>query len=50
MTERLQRVAEQHGRAVSIVGWSLGGIYARRLAQESPEQVRQVITLGSPFS
>ena len=49
LTERSQRVAEQHGRAVSIVGWSLGGIYARRLAQESPEQVRQVITLGSPF-
>ena len=37
------------GGPVSLVGWSLGGIYARELAREHPEQVRQVITLGSPF-
>ena len=35
---------------MSIVGWSLGGIYARRLAQRVPHQVRQVISLGSPFA
>ena len=34
---------------VSLVGWSLGGIYARELARLHPEAVRQVITLGSPF-
>jgi hypothetical protein len=34
---------------VSIIGWSLGGIYARELAREQPHLVRQVITLGSPF-
>lgn len=34
---------------VSVVGWSLGGIFARELARERPEHVRQVITLGSPF-
>ena len=33
---------------MSIVGWSLGGIFARRLALRLPELVRQVITLGSP--
>lgn len=49
LTALLDRLAEQHGQAVSIVGWSLGGIYARLLAQRSPAQVRQVITLGSPF-
>jgi pimeloyl-ACP methyl ester carboxylesterase len=38
------------GRKVSIVGWSLGGIYARDLALRSPEMVRSVITLGSPFA
>jgi pimeloyl-ACP methyl ester carboxylesterase len=38
------------GRKVSIVGWSLGGIYARDLALQSPEMVRSVITLGSPFA
>ena len=34
---------------VSIIGWSLGGIYARELARTRPDQVRQVITLGSPI-
>ncbi len=36
-------------RPVSLVGWSLGGIYARELAYLYPESVRQVVTLGSPF-
>ena len=34
---------------VSLVGWSLGGIFARELAKQAPEAVRMVITLGSPF-
>lgn len=34
---------------VSIIGWSLGGIYGRELAKRSPDLVRQVITLGTPF-
>jgi pimeloyl-ACP methyl ester carboxylesterase len=42
--------AERHGRAVSLLGWSLGGVYARELAKAMPECVRCVITLGSPFS
>jgi pimeloyl-ACP methyl ester carboxylesterase len=37
-------------RPVSLIGWSLGGIYARELARQDPERVRQVITLGSPFA
>jgi pimeloyl-ACP methyl ester carboxylesterase len=36
-------------RKVSLVGWSLGGVYARALARRNPDLVRQVITLGSPF-
>jgi pimeloyl-ACP methyl ester carboxylesterase len=44
------RLAEEYGTEVSIVGWSLGGIFARRLAQRAPRSVRQVISLGSPFS
>src|SRR5215469_12977723 len=35
---------------VSLIGWSLGGVYARELARRDPERVRQVITLGSPFA
>lgn len=46
---RLAKLADMHGRKVSIVGWSLGGIYARQLAKMMPDSVRQVITLGSPF-
>ena len=34
---------------MSIIGWSLGGIFAREIARQSPAHVRQVITLGSPF-
>ena len=49
MEDRLVRIAERHGRTVSVVGWSLGGIYARELARDHPEAVRQVVTLGSPF-
>jgi pimeloyl-ACP methyl ester carboxylesterase len=37
------------GRKVSIIGWSAGGIYARELARALPDDVRSVITLGSPF-
>ncbi|MGY1616041.1 esterase/lipase family protein [Geodermatophilus sp. SYSU D00691] len=46
----LARLHAEHGSPVSIVGQSLGGIYARRLALRAPEQVRQVVTLGSPFA
>jgi pimeloyl-ACP methyl ester carboxylesterase len=45
----VDRLANEHGTSVSIVGWSLGGIYARRLGRRAPRQVRQVISLGSPF-
>jgi hypothetical protein len=34
---------------VSLIGWSAGGIYARELARTFPDDVRLVITLGSPF-
>ena len=39
-----------HGRKVSLIGWSLGGIFAREMARRAPDQVRCVITLGSPFA
>jgi thioesterase domain-containing protein len=37
------------GRKVSLIGWSAGGIYARELARAYPDDVRLVITLGSPI-
>jgi pimeloyl-ACP methyl ester carboxylesterase len=50
--ERLRRRLDEvgGGRPVLVVGWSLGGVYARELARVAPEQVRAVVTLGSPFS
>jgi pimeloyl-ACP methyl ester carboxylesterase len=45
----VERLADQHGLPVSVVGWSLGGIFARRLALRMPDRIRQVTTLGSPF-
>jgi pimeloyl-ACP methyl ester carboxylesterase len=38
------------GDKVTLVGWSLGGLYARVAAQERPDLVEKVVTLGSPFS
>jgi pimeloyl-ACP methyl ester carboxylesterase len=50
LPERLHRLRERGaGRPVSIIGWSAGGIYARELARAFPDDVRSVITLGSPF-
>jgi pimeloyl-ACP methyl ester carboxylesterase len=47
--QRIQELAQKSGRSVSLVGWSLGGVYARELAKLAPADVRQVVTLGSPF-
>jgi pimeloyl-ACP methyl ester carboxylesterase len=47
---RARELFEREGQKISLVGWSLGGVYARELAKEMPEMVRCVITLGSPFA
>jgi pimeloyl-ACP methyl ester carboxylesterase len=46
---RLRELRRRYGRKVSVIGWSLGGVYARELAWMAPNDVRLVITLGSPF-
>jgi pimeloyl-ACP methyl ester carboxylesterase len=43
-------LADKHREKVSLIGWSLGGIYARELAKEQPGNTRCVITLGTPFA
>lgn len=49
ITALVDELYEQHGgRSISIIGWSLGGLYARLAAHKAPDKVRQVITLGSP--
>ncbi|MDP2451036.1 alpha/beta hydrolase [Polaromonas sp.] len=47
---QVRRAFEGSGRKVSLIGWSLGGVYARELAKELPHMVRSVITLGTPFA
>jgi pimeloyl-ACP methyl ester carboxylesterase len=46
---RVKELYDLHNAKISVVGWSLGGIYSRMLARDMPEKIRQVITLGSPF-
>ena len=48
--ERLDAVIAKAGRPVALIGWSLGGLYARELAKRRADDVDLVITLGSPFS
>ncbi len=50
LRQQLATIVGQCGRKVTLVGWSLGGIYARTLAALHPELIRQVATLGSPFA
>lgn len=47
---RFREVTDRYPGRVSLVGQSLGGVYARILAHDRPDQVRCVITLGSPFA
>jgi pimeloyl-ACP methyl ester carboxylesterase len=47
---RVAAAAERAGEPLALVGWSLGGLYAREAAKRVPQAVRQVVTLGSPFS
>ncbi|EKS42664.1 lipase family alpha/beta hydrolase [Afipia clevelandensis] len=50
LAKLLTSVHNTTGHKVSLVGWSLGGVYARDLALQMPEMVRYVVTLGSPFA
>jgi pimeloyl-ACP methyl ester carboxylesterase len=49
MRDRVTELVERYGERISLVGWSLGGVYAREIAREMPDIVRQVISMGSPF-
>jgi len=49
LTERFRQLSKTYPGKISIIGQSLGGVYARDLAHRFPDKIRQVITLGSPF-
>jgi hypothetical protein len=48
LKQRLDEISPD--QPVLVVGWSLGGVFARELARQHPGRVRAVVTLGSPFS
>lgn len=50
LESRLQAIYDEVKRPVLLLGWSLGGLFARELAHRVPHMVRAVVTLGSPFS
>jgi pimeloyl-ACP methyl ester carboxylesterase len=50
LSERILGVRDRYGQPVVLVGWSLGGVFARELAKLHPDAVAKVITMGSPFS
>ena len=48
LTATVEELAQSSGRAVSLVGWSLGGVIAREVARRRPDLVRGVVTYGTP--
>ena len=49
LAESLRALHATHG-PVSLIGWSLGGVFVREMARHQPQLVRRVITLGSPIN
>ena len=49
LLKNIDTIANETGCSVTLIGWSLGGLHALDIAQEIPDAVRQVITLGSPI-
>ena len=50
LEKRIATLHRQHGKPVVLIGWSLGGLYARVLAQRVPEHLSMVVTVASPFA
>ena len=50
LMRRVASIARAHRAPVALVGWSLGGLFAREIARREPEMVAKVITMGTPFS
>lgn len=50
LMRRVGSLARMHDVPVALVGWSLGGLFAREIARRQPESVGRVITMGTPFS
>ena len=50
LSDRINYISEEHSwQPVTLIGWSLGGVYSREIAKINADKIRQVITLGTPF-
>ncbi len=50
LNKRIDDIYKQYNTKITLIGWSMGGIYVREIAKQRPELFNQVITLGSPFA
>ncbi|MCJ2180580.1 esterase/lipase family protein [Novosphingobium album (ex Hu et al. 2023)] len=50
LMRRVGAIARQYKAPVALVGWSLGGLFAREIARREPDMVAKVVTMGTPFS
>lgn len=50
LAEHTKVLIGPHGKSATLIGWSLGGLYARELAKILKSRVRQVITIGTPYN
>jgi pimeloyl-ACP methyl ester carboxylesterase len=48
LINRLKHLTDKHDQPVTLIGWSLGGIFARELARNHPKYISSVVTMGSP--
>jgi pimeloyl-ACP methyl ester carboxylesterase len=50
LTDKVEKMATIHQQKIIVIGWSMGGIFAREVAKATPNSIKQVITIGSPFA
>lgn len=50
LMRRVAVIAQENGSPVALVGWSLGGLFAREIGRREPQMVAKIITMGTPFS
>lgn len=50
LVARFLAISDEYEQPLSLVGQSLGGVFARELARRFPDRVRLVVSMGSPFA
>ena len=50
LSQKIQQISQNHNQKISIIGWSMGGLFCREVSHQIPQYIEKVITLGSPFA